>query len=167
MESRKTRTKPKTSHVEQMFNTHDPLEEHYRSERPEEDNYFRKFDQELMVALRERDAEEIEHAIRTYTRMRCPKCGEPLASTLDGGTTLDTCPGCGGIWLDKGNWEGQVGPKDPSWLQRLFAGLIASKPSTRVSMSLGTLASRCKTSPRRTSRRKPLYTEHMFDEGEV
>ena len=127
MESRKTRIKPKTSHVEQMFNTYDPLEEHYRSERPEEDADFRKLDQELLVALREKSAEEIEQAIRTYTRMRCPKCGEPLESTLDRGMTFNACPGCGGIWLDKGEWEGQVGPKAPGWLQRLFAGLIASK----------------------------------------
>jgi len=37
-----------------MFSSYDPLEEHYRSERPEEDDYFRKLDQELMVALREK-----------------------------------------------------------------------------------------------------------------
>ena len=127
MDLRKTPIKPKKSNVQLMFSTHDPLEEHYRSERPEEDNYFRKLDQELMVALREKSAEEIEQAIRTYTCMRCPKCGEPLASTLDRGMTFNACPGCGGIWLDKGEWEGLVGPKEHGWLQRLFAGLVASK----------------------------------------
>jgi len=128
MESRKRRIKPKTSNVDRMFNTHDPLEELDRAERGQEDQYFRKLDEELIVALREKSAEEIEVAIRTYTRMRCPTCGAPLASTLDRGVTFNACPECGGIWLDKGEWEGRVGPNAPGWLQRLFAGLIASKP---------------------------------------
>jgi uncharacterized protein len=128
MEPRKTPIKPKKSNVQLMFSTHDPLEELYRAERAQEDEYFRKLDQELLVALRENNAEEIEQAIRTYTRMRCPKCGEPLEATPDRQVTIDACPGCGGIWLDKGEWEGLVGPTGHGWLQRLFAGLIASKP---------------------------------------
>ena len=78
MELRKKPIKPGKSDVQLMFSTHDPLEELHRAERAQEDDYFRKLDQELMVALREKNAEEIEQAIRTYTRMRCPKCGEPL-----------------------------------------------------------------------------------------
>ena len=119
--------KPRKSNVQLMFSTHDPLEEIHRAERAQEDDYFRKLDQELMVALREKSAEEIEQAIRTYTRMRCPKCGEPLEAMPDHQVTIDACPRCGGIWLDKGEWEGLVGPKEHGWLQRLFAGLIPSK----------------------------------------
>jgi Zn-finger nucleic acid-binding protein len=40
---------------------------------------------------------------------------------------IDACPGYGGIWLDKGEWEGLVGPKTYGWLQRFFAGLMVSK----------------------------------------
>jgi len=128
MDPRKTLIKPKKSNVQLMFSTHDPLEEIYRAERAQEDDYFRKLDQELLVALREKNAEEIEQAIRTYTRMRCPKCGESLETTLDRRGTIDACPGCGGVWLDKRAWEGLVGRTEHGWLQRLFAGLIASKP---------------------------------------
>jgi hypothetical protein len=128
MDPRKTLIKPKKGNVQLMFSTHNPLEELNRAERAQEDDYFRKLDQDLLVALREKNAEEIEQAIRTYTRMRCPKCGEPLEATPDRGMTFNACPGCGGIWLDKGEWEGRVGPTEPGWLQRLFAGLIASKP---------------------------------------
>ena len=128
MEPRKKPSKPKMSNAQLMFSTHDPLEELNRAERAQEDAYFRKLDQELMVALREKNAGEIEQAIRTYTRMRCPKCGEPLAETPSRWGVIDACPGCGGIWLDKGEWEGLVGAKEDGWLQRLFAGLIASKP---------------------------------------
>jgi formylmethanofuran dehydrogenase subunit E len=117
--------KPKKSNVQLMFSTHDPLEEINRAERAQEDDYFRKLDQELMVALREKSAEELEQAIQTYTRMRCPKCGEPLEATLERRVMIDACPGCGGIWLDKGEWEGLAGLKENGWLQRFFAGLIA------------------------------------------
>ena len=40
---------------------------------------------------------------------------------------IDACPGCGGIWLDKGEWEGREGPKANGWLQQFFDGLMASK----------------------------------------
>jgi uncharacterized C2H2 Zn-finger protein len=109
-----------------MFNTHDPLGEIHRAERVQEDDHFRKLDQELLVALRVKSAVEIEQAIRHYTRMRCPQCGEPLEDTSSPGTTMAACPRCGGIWLDKGAWEGRVGPQAHGWLQRFFDGLLAS-----------------------------------------
>ena len=80
-----------------MFSTHDPLKELNRVERAQEDDYVRKLEQELMMALREKSAEEIEQAIQTYTHMHCPKCGEPLKSTLERRVTIDACPGCDGI----------------------------------------------------------------------
>jgi len=110
-----------------MFNPHDPLEALHRAERAQEDDYFRKLDQELLVALRDKSAAEIEQAIRQYTRMRCPKCGEPLEAIPSRQGKIDACPGCGGIWLAKGAWEGRVGPQAHGWLQRLFAGLMVSK----------------------------------------
>ena len=118
--------RPKKSTVQLMFNTHDPLEERQRAERAQEDDYFRKLDQELIVRLREKSAAEIEQVIRQYTRMRCPKCGEPLQETPSPRVKIDACPGCGGIWLDKGAWEGLVGLKENGWLQRLFEGLMTS-----------------------------------------
>ena len=127
MEPRGKLIRPKKSNVQLMFNTHDPLEEIHRAERAQEDDYFRKLDQELIVALRAKSAAEIEQVIRQYTRMRCPKCGEPLKATPSHRVTIDACPGCGGIWLDKGAWEGRVGPKAHGWLQRFFEGVMASK----------------------------------------
>ncbi|MEW6489274.1 MAG: zf-TFIIB domain-containing protein [Thermodesulfobacteriota bacterium] len=36
--------------------------------------------------------------------MNCPRCpeGPTLVETVKHGVTLDTCAGCGGIWLDRG-----------------------------------------------------------------
>jgi predicted RNA-binding Zn-ribbon protein involved in translation (DUF1610 family) len=109
-----------------MCNTHDPLEEIHRAGRAQEDEHFRKCDQELLVALRAQSAAEIEQTMRQYTRMRCPKCGEPLVDTTSPQAQMAACPECGGIWLDKGAWEGRVGPKAPGWLQQFFGGLMAS-----------------------------------------
>src|ERR1051326_3552794 len=127
MEPRGKLLRPKQSTGQLMFNPHDPLEEIHRAERAQEDDYFRKRDQELIVALREKSAAEIEQVIRHYTRMRCPQCGEPLKETPSHRVTIDACPGCGGIWLDQGAREVLVEPQENGWLQRLFAGLIASK----------------------------------------
>ena len=93
MEPRGKLIRPKKSNVQLMFNTHDPLEEIHRAERAQEDDYFRKLDQELIVALREKSAAEIEQVIRQYTRMRCPKCGEPLKETPSRRIKIDACPG--------------------------------------------------------------------------
>jgi hypothetical protein len=127
MEPGEKSIRPKKSDMQLMFSTHDPLEEIHRAERAQEDDYFRKLDQELLVALRDKSAAEIAQAIRQYTRMRCPKCGEPLEARPSRRVKSDACPGCGGIWLDKGAWEVLVGSKEHGWLQRLCDGLIASK----------------------------------------
>ena len=127
MEQRGKPIRPKKSNVQLMFNTHDPLEEIHRAGRAQEDDHFRKRDQELLMALRAQGAAESEQAIRHYAHMRCPKCGEPLEAAPCRRVQIDACPGCGGIWLDKGEWEGLVGPKENNWLQRLFAGLMGPK----------------------------------------
>src|SRR5436309_15805939 len=105
MVSRDKRIRPKQSTVQLMFNTHDPLEEILRSGRAQEDDHFRKLDQELLVALRAKSAIEIEQAIRQYTHMRCPQCSAPLEDMPSPGATMAACPRCGGLWLDKGAWE--------------------------------------------------------------
>ena len=122
MASRAKRSRPRKSTVQLMINTHDPLVERHGAERAQEDDHFRQRDQELLVALRTTSAAESEQAIRYYTHRRCPKCGEPLENTPSPWAKLGACPRCGGIWLDKGEWEGLAGPQANGWLQRLFDG---------------------------------------------
>jgi uncharacterized C2H2 Zn-finger protein len=126
MAPREKPRRPKQSTGQLMFSTHDPLDEIHRAGRAQEDDHFRKRDQELLVALRAKSAVEIEQAIRQYSRMRCPQCGAPLEDTSSPGATMAACRRCGGIWLDKGAWEGRVGPKAHGWLQQFFDGLMAS-----------------------------------------
>ena len=64
MTARDKLLRPKQSIVQLMFNTHDPLGEIHRAERAQEDDHFRKRDQELLVALRAKSAVESEQAMR-------------------------------------------------------------------------------------------------------
>ena len=81
MTARDKLLRPKKSIVQLMFNTHDPLEEIHRAGRAQEDDHFRKRDQELLMELRAQSAAESEKAIRNHAHMRCPQCGAPLEDT--------------------------------------------------------------------------------------
>lgn len=96
-------------------------------ERARENAFFRKIDQELVEKLRQQDAAELEEAIRVYTHMRCPKCGEPLQEIAFRQVKVDECIGCGGIWFDKGELETLTGPKGEGWLARFYETFIPSK----------------------------------------
>jgi len=128
MQPKKGSVASKTRKVNPMLSPHDPLEEMRLAERVQEDTYFHKIDKEFIAALRQKSAEEIEQFARQYTRMRCPKCGESLRKTPYRRIQVESCPACGGIWLDQEEVETLVGREEEGWLQRFFEGLMASKP---------------------------------------
>lgn len=69
-----------------------------------EDEYFARADAELRKQLRERaDAERAKAA--HAARNKCPRCDVPLVAKENTGVTIDQCPQCEGIWLDKGELE--------------------------------------------------------------
>ncbi|ETX01343.1 MAG: hypothetical protein ETSY1_07755 [Candidatus Entotheonella factor] len=107
-----------------MFASHDPLEALELAERAQEDVYFRKVDQELIAALRQKNAEEVEKAIKQYTHMRCPACGAVLHEVSYRKIKVDECADCGGIWLDQGELETLAGPREGPWQQRLFEAFL-------------------------------------------
>jgi len=37
------------------------------------------------------------------------------------------CPGCGGIWLEKGEVERLAGPQEGHWLQQLFEAFLLAE----------------------------------------
>ena len=120
-------SRPKKHKGQPMLNAHDPLAERHRADRIQEEDYFRRRDQELIGALREQSAAAIEEARRHFACMRCPRCGEFLEAMPSYRMTSKTCPGCGGgVGLNQqGEWEGLVGPQAPGWLHRLFAGVLS------------------------------------------
>ena len=47
--------------------------------------------------------------------MRCPRCETRALEELDReGLTIDRCPGCRGVWLDRGELEKLIARSDPA-----------------------------------------------------
>ncbi len=46
------------------------------------------------------EAEKIR--LKNLHWMRCPKCGQELATELCDSVEIDVCPSCKGVWLDAG-----------------------------------------------------------------
>ncbi len=69
-----------------------------------EEEYFARLDAELRKQLRERaDAERATQI--AAERNKCPRDGSTLVSKESRHITIDQCPTCEGIWLDKGELE--------------------------------------------------------------
>ena len=69
-----------------------------------EDEYFAQVDADLRKELRLRA--DAERAARIAAeRNKCPRDGSALVARTSGSVTIDQCPQCDGIWLDKGELE--------------------------------------------------------------
>lgn len=67
-----------------------------------EDEYFAKYDAELIKSQREKLDEERRRAEKKAHWMKCPKCGTDLREKSFHHVKVDICDSCGGTWLDKG-----------------------------------------------------------------
>jgi phage FluMu protein Com len=65
-----------------------------------EDEYFVKYDAELVKDLRAKADAEREKAERAQHLMRCPRCGASLNEVQYENAIVDVCPDCKGMWLD-------------------------------------------------------------------
>jgi hypothetical protein len=70
-----------------------------------EDEYFVLQEAELLRQHRAEIRQKQAEAERRTHYMKCPKDGYDLVSEGLHGVTVDTCPHCGGIWLDAGELE--------------------------------------------------------------
>ena len=69
-----------------------------------EEEFFARADAELRKQLRERADAERAEAAKAH-RNKCPRCDVALVAKENHGVTIDQCPQCEGIWLDKGELE--------------------------------------------------------------
>ena len=73
--------------------------------RAEENRFFAKRDRDLIEKLKQQKEEEQEQTLKELATTRCPRDGERLTQRELHGVTIDDCPVCLGIWLDKGELE--------------------------------------------------------------
>jgi uncharacterized protein with PIN domain len=95
-------------------------------EKAEEDHYFAERDRHLLEKLRQQQLSTEETAVRQQALMRCPKCGEKLVSLQHHEVTVEECPACRGMWLDRGELETLAQRENESWLARFFRRSVSS-----------------------------------------
>jgi hypothetical protein len=74
-----------------------------------EEEHFARLEYEKLrkqaAEHRKEMAEAEREKLRELHHMHCPKCGMDLATVMLHEVEVDTCGGCGGLWLDAGELE--------------------------------------------------------------
>jgi len=99
-----------------------------KSDKPSrnEDEYFAREDAELMRRERERAQEAAIAAERASHYMKCPKDGHDLTSSTVHGVQIETCPHCGGMWLDAGELEAVAHEDRPNVFTRVLSDALST-----------------------------------------
>ena len=96
-----------------------------------EDEYFVKQDADLLRQQRaQAEAAALDAERRTHF-MKCPKDGYDLASSMYHGVQIETCPRCGGMWLDAGEVEAVAHDDRPGLLTRVLSDAFSSLSPSR------------------------------------
>jgi uncharacterized protein len=108
-----------------------------KSDKPSrnEDEYFAREDAELMRKQRERAHAAAVEAERKTHYMKCPKDGYDLTSSEYHGVQIETCPHCGGMWLDAGELAAVAHEDHSSLLTRVLSDALSTfrrSPRARV-----------------------------------
>jgi hypothetical protein len=97
-----------------------------------EDEYFAQQNLELLRKQRSLAEAAALESERKSHYMKCPKDGYDLTSSQYHGVQIETCPHCGGMWLDAGELEVVAHEDRPALLTRVlsdaFQSLRGGKP---------------------------------------
>ncbi len=85
----------------------------------QEDDFFARRDRELLEKLRQ---ERRDTAGPQAGTMQCPRCATRLQERAQHDITVDECPSCGGLWLDRGEMEHLARREEEGWFGRLLRG---------------------------------------------
>jgi Zn-finger nucleic acid-binding protein len=91
-----------------------------------EDEYFAREDAELLRKQRDRAHAAATEAERRTHYMKCPKDGYDLTSSEYHGVQIETCPHCGGMWLDAGELQTVAHEDHPSLLTRVLSDALST-----------------------------------------
>jgi hypothetical protein len=95
-------------------------------EKAEEDRYFAQRDQELIEKLKREKSSAEETAHRDQMLLHCPKCATRLVTVEHHEVTVEECPSCQGMWLDRGELETLAQRENEGWLARFIRRSIGS-----------------------------------------
>jgi uncharacterized protein len=91
-----------------------------------EGEYFAREDAELLRKQRERATAAGIEAERKTHFMKCPKDGYDLVRSQSHGVTIETCPHCGGMWLDAGELEALAKDDSPNVFTRVLSDALST-----------------------------------------
>jgi hypothetical protein len=91
-----------------------------------EDEYFARRDAELLSQTKEHERMTREDIERKTHYMKCPKTGHDLVTILIRGVQVDTCPTCGGLWLDAGELGTLLKHEEPGLIRKVLGELMHS-----------------------------------------
>lgn len=92
------------------------------AEKGQENQYFARRDRELLDEMRRKKEQEFREELRASAAavMLCPRCGQGMTERTQHGVRVDECASCGGLWLDKGEFEILARRETEGWFGRLF-----------------------------------------------
>ena len=89
-------------------------------EHGEENRYAAQRDAELIEKLRQLQSSEKDAATQQHALMHCPKCGTKLTTVNHHDVSVEECPSCLGMWLDRGELEILAQREHEGWLARFI-----------------------------------------------
>lgn len=94
--------------------------------RKNEQEYFAREDFELLRKQREQAHAAALEAERRSHRMKCPKDGYDLATSTYHGVEIETCPHCGGMWVDAADLDAVSHDDHPNVITQVLVDALAS-----------------------------------------
>ena len=91
-----------------------------------EDEYFAQQNAELLRKQREKMDAAAAEAERKSHYLKCPKDGHDLVSSEYHGVQIETCPHCGGMWLDAGELEVVSKEDRPALMTRVLSEALSA-----------------------------------------
>jgi Zn-finger nucleic acid-binding protein len=102
-----------------------------------EDEYFAHETLELLRQAHERYAAAAAEAERKTHYMKCPKDGYDLATSEYHGVQIETCPHCGGMWVDAKDWETVTHEERPAIMTRVLSEALEAFRSAEWNRGTG------------------------------
>jgi uncharacterized protein len=90
------------------------------AEKGREEEYFARRDRELLGKLKQGEEQQFQDELKAAEKLICPRCGKRMDQRVAYGVTVDVCPNCEGVWLDKGELEALAKADEQRWFARLF-----------------------------------------------